>query len=31
MSAARGLGLGYYDFAIIFDVLAHMAGIDTGR
>jgi len=31
MSAARGMGLGHYDFAIIFDVLARMAGIDTGR
>lgn len=31
MSAARGMGLGDYDFAIIFDVLARMSGIDTGR
>jgi 3-hydroxyisobutyrate dehydrogenase-like beta-hydroxyacid dehydrogenase len=31
LSAARGMGLGHYDFAIIFDVLARMAGIDTGR
>lgn len=31
MSAARGMGLGHYDFSIIFDVLARMAGIDTGR
>jgi len=31
MSAARGMGLGHYDFSIIFDVLASMAGIDTGR
>ena len=31
MSAARGMGLGHYDFAIIFDVLAHMSGIETGR
>jgi 3-hydroxyisobutyrate dehydrogenase-like beta-hydroxyacid dehydrogenase len=31
MSAARGLGLGHYDFAIVFDVLARMAGIETGR
>jgi len=31
MSAARGMGLGHYDFSIIFDVLARMSGIDTGR
>jgi 3-hydroxyisobutyrate dehydrogenase-like beta-hydroxyacid dehydrogenase len=31
LSAAAGMGLGRYDFAIIFDVLARMAGIDTGR
>jgi len=31
MSAARGMGLGDYDFSIIFDVLARMSGIDTGR
>ena len=31
MSAARGMGIGHYDFAIVFDVLARMAGIDTGR
>jgi 3-hydroxyisobutyrate dehydrogenase-like beta-hydroxyacid dehydrogenase len=31
MSAARGMGLGRYDFSIIFDVLARMSGIDTGR
>ena len=31
MSAARGMGLGEYDFSIIFDVLARMSGIDTGR
>jgi 3-hydroxyisobutyrate dehydrogenase-like beta-hydroxyacid dehydrogenase len=31
LSAARGLGLGHYDFAILFDVLARMSGIDTGR
>ncbi len=31
MSAARGMGLGHYDFAIVFDVLARMSGIDTGR
>lgn len=28
LSAARGMGLGHYDFAIIFDVLARMAGVD---
>jgi hypothetical protein len=26
MTAARGLGLGEYDFAIVFDVLARLAG-----
>lgn len=31
MSAARGMGLGHYDFSIVFDVLARMAGLDTGR
>lgn len=31
LSAARGMGLGDYDFSIIFDVLARMTGIDTGR
>jgi 3-hydroxyisobutyrate dehydrogenase-like beta-hydroxyacid dehydrogenase len=31
LSAARGMGLGEYDFSIIFDVLARMTGIDTGR
>ena len=31
LSAARGMGLGHYDFSIIFDVLAQMSGIDTGR
>jgi 3-hydroxyisobutyrate dehydrogenase-like beta-hydroxyacid dehydrogenase len=31
LSAARGMGLGHYDFSIIFDVLARMAGIDTER
>lgn len=31
LSAARGMGLGHYDFSIIFDVLARMSGIDTGR
>jgi 3-hydroxyisobutyrate dehydrogenase-like beta-hydroxyacid dehydrogenase len=27
MSAARGLGLGRYDFAVVFDVLARLAGL----
>jgi len=31
LSAARGMGLGDYDFSIIFDVLARMSGVDTGR
>ncbi|HLA42584.1 MAG TPA: NAD(P)-dependent oxidoreductase [Aggregatilineales bacterium] len=31
LSAARGLGLGDYDFAIIFDVLAKLSGVDTDR
>jgi 3-hydroxyisobutyrate dehydrogenase-like beta-hydroxyacid dehydrogenase len=28
LSASNGMGLGHYDFAIVFDVLARMAGID---
>jgi 3-hydroxyisobutyrate dehydrogenase-like beta-hydroxyacid dehydrogenase len=28
MTAARGLGLGAYDFAVVFDVLARMSGLD---
>ncbi len=28
LTAANGMGIGHYDFAIIFDVLARMAGID---
>lgn len=28
LSAAKGMGLGHYDFAILFDVLAKMSGID---
>ena len=31
LTAARGMGLGEYDFSIMFDVLARMSGIDTGR
>ena len=27
MTAARGLGLGTYDFAVVFDVLATMSGL----
>jgi 3-hydroxyisobutyrate dehydrogenase-like beta-hydroxyacid dehydrogenase len=29
LTAARGLGLDDQDFAVVFDVLAHMAGIRT--
>ena len=29
LSAARGMGLGHYDFSIIFDVLARMSGVET--
>ncbi len=28
LSAANGMGIGHYDFAILFDVLARMSGID---
>jgi 3-hydroxyisobutyrate dehydrogenase-like beta-hydroxyacid dehydrogenase len=31
MTAARGLGLGDYDFAIVFDVLARLAGASPSR
>ena len=31
LTAARGMGLGDYDFAIVFDVLAKMSGVDTPR
>lgn len=31
LSAARGMGLDHHDFAIIFDVLARMSGVETGR
>jgi 3-hydroxyisobutyrate dehydrogenase-like beta-hydroxyacid dehydrogenase len=27
LTAARGLGLGEYDFAVVFDVLARMSGL----
>src|SRR5499427_8870676 len=31
LTAARGMGLAHYDFAIVFDVLAAMAGIEVRR
>jgi 3-hydroxyisobutyrate dehydrogenase-like beta-hydroxyacid dehydrogenase len=31
LSAARGMGLADYDFAIVFDVLAAMAGVEVRR
>ena len=31
LTAARGLGLDAHDFAIVFDVLAHLAGVDVRR
>jgi 3-hydroxyisobutyrate dehydrogenase-like beta-hydroxyacid dehydrogenase len=31
LTAARGMGLARYDFAILFDVLAHMAGAEPSR
>jgi 3-hydroxyisobutyrate dehydrogenase-like beta-hydroxyacid dehydrogenase len=31
MTAARGLGLGDYDFAIVFDVLARLSGAEPSR
>ena len=30
LTAARGMGLEHRDFAVLFDTLAAMAGIDTG-
>jgi 3-hydroxyisobutyrate dehydrogenase-like beta-hydroxyacid dehydrogenase len=30
LTAARGMGLGKHDFAIVFEVLARMAGADDG-
>jgi hypothetical protein len=30
LTAARGLGLDHYDFAILFDVLGRLAGLDAG-
>jgi 3-hydroxyisobutyrate dehydrogenase-like beta-hydroxyacid dehydrogenase len=29
LTAARGMGLDQYDFAIIFEVLARMAGVES--
>lgn len=31
LTAGRAMGIGDYDFSIIFDVLAKMSGIETGR
>ena len=31
MTAARGLGLGEYDFAVVFDVLAKMSGLQPSK
>jgi 3-hydroxyisobutyrate dehydrogenase-like beta-hydroxyacid dehydrogenase len=31
LTAARGMGLSHHDFAIVFDVLAAMAGVDVRR
>jgi 3-hydroxyisobutyrate dehydrogenase-like beta-hydroxyacid dehydrogenase len=31
LTAARGMGLAQYDFAIMFDVLARLAGVSTAR
>lgn len=31
LTAAHGMGLGHYDFTILFDVLARMSGVETGR
>jgi 3-hydroxyisobutyrate dehydrogenase-like beta-hydroxyacid dehydrogenase len=31
LTAARGMGLAHHDFAIVFDVLASMAGVDVHR
>ncbi|MGZ4388617.1 MAG: NAD(P)-dependent oxidoreductase [Gaiellaceae bacterium] len=30
LTAARGMGLDHYDFAVVYDVLAAMAGVRTG-
>lgn len=29
LTAARGMGLGHWDFAVVFDVLAKMSGVET--
>lgn len=31
LTAARGMGLDHYDFAVVFDVLARLAGIDKDK
>src|SRR5258708_38761895 len=31
LTAARGMGLAKEDFAVVFDVLAHMAGVKRGQ
>jgi 3-hydroxyisobutyrate dehydrogenase-like beta-hydroxyacid dehydrogenase len=31
LTAARGMGLAHYDFAVVFDVLAAMAGVEVPR
>lgn len=31
LTAGRAMGIGDYDFSIIFDVLAKMSGVETGR
>jgi hypothetical protein len=30
LTAARGMGLGKQDFAVVFEVLARMAGLESG-
>ena len=30
LTAARGMGLDHYDFAVVYDVLAAMAGVQGG-
>jgi hypothetical protein len=30
LTAARGMGLAKFDFAVVFDVLASMSGVQTG-
>jgi 3-hydroxyisobutyrate dehydrogenase-like beta-hydroxyacid dehydrogenase len=31
LTAAKGLGVGAHDFAVVFDVLAHLSGLDPTR